>query len=114
MMGCFLGHFFCQQKGPKTTKSCQKPRPIPSIGFMVSGQIIATSHDLTPKGSVLEGKWDPLFQGNRSVGELLFHLARWFPPPASLGTSFLAEKQPRREEAENQLGGGAVLSDELS
>ena len=29
------------------------------------GQIIATSHDrVPPKGSVLEGKWDPLFQGN--------------------------------------------------
>ena len=30
---------------------------------MTAGQIIATSHDLTPKGSVWEGKWDPLFQG---------------------------------------------------
>ena len=31
-------------------------------------------NDLTrpgpPKGSVLEGKWDPLFQGNRVVGEM--------------------------------------------
>ncbi len=33
----------------------------PSI---TSGQIIATSAEVTPKGSVLEGKWDPLFQGN--------------------------------------------------
>ena len=31
--------------------------------FIDSGQIIATSHgSLTPKGSFLEGKWDPLFQ----------------------------------------------------
>ena len=30
----------------------------------VKGQIIATSHDrFPPKGSVWEGKWDPLFQG---------------------------------------------------
>ena len=45
-----------------------------------SGQIVATSHDrFPPKGSKSEGKWDPLFQGNRSVGEILFHLARYIP-----------------------------------
>ena len=35
------------------------------VSSTLNGQIIATSHgSLTPKGSVLEGKWDPLFQGN--------------------------------------------------
>ena len=34
-----------------------------------AGQIIATSHDLTPKGSVLEGK-SPYFR-EMEVGELL-------------------------------------------
>ena len=34
------------------------------VSRRVSGQIIATSHDLTSKGSKSEGKWDPLFQGN--------------------------------------------------
>ena len=34
------------------------------VYIYISGQIIATSRDFTPKGSVLEGKWDPLFQGN--------------------------------------------------
>ena len=41
---------------------------------MPSGQNIATSHDLTPKGSVLEGK-SPYFRIIQ-VGEILFHLAR--------------------------------------
>ena len=39
-----------------------------------SGQIITTSHDLTPKGSLVEGK-SPYFRFFQ-VGELLFHLPR--------------------------------------
>ena len=36
---------------------------------ILSGQIIATSHDLTPKGSVLEGK-SPYFR-KVQVGDIL-------------------------------------------
>ena len=38
------------------------------------------------KGSCLAGTWDPrLFQGNRRVGERLFHLdlVWWFLPPVN-------------------------------
>ena len=39
---------------------------------------IATSHDRwdPPKGSVLEGKWDPGYFRKIHVGEILFHLPR--------------------------------------
>ena len=30
----------------------------------ISGQIMATSHDLGPQKVAKEGKWDPLFQEN--------------------------------------------------
>ena len=43
------------------------------------GQLIATSHDrFPPKCTVLEGKWDPLFQ-EFQVGEILsYDLARLY------------------------------------
>ena len=48
-----------------------------------SGQIIATSHDrFPPNGGDCKGNlW--LFQGNRSVGEILFHLAGILGHPLS-------------------------------
>ena len=39
-----------------------------------SGQIVATSHNLTPNGGLVSEIL--LFQGNHPVGEIVFHLAR--------------------------------------
>ena len=44
-----------------------------------SRQSIATSAEVTPKCSFLEGKWDPLFQGNLGWWNIIqFHLARCY------------------------------------
>ncbi len=50
----------------KTNLRLSRQGPQFTVGWsnIESGQIVATSHDLTIKGSVLEGKWDPLFQEN--------------------------------------------------
>ena len=42
---------------------------------LYSGEIIATSHDLTPNGGGLVREI-PLFQGNLGEGEILFYFAR--------------------------------------
>ena len=57
-------------------KSCRNGLNIwiQDMYLQLSGQIIATSHDLTPNGGLV--REIPLFQGNRVVGEILFHLAR--------------------------------------
>ena len=54
----------------KTTKGTKKT----TNSLDKSGQIIATSHDLTLKGSFLERN-SPYFR-EMQVGEILFHLAR--------------------------------------
>ena len=59
-------------------------------GWIGPGQIIATSHDLTLNGGLV--REIPLFQGNRVVGEILFHLATmdgWIGCMAGLVVCFL-------------------------
>ena len=59
-------------------------------GFHSSGQIIATSHDLTPNGGLV--REIPGYFREIQVGEILFHLARFihFPAiPADLEPTFV-------------------------
>ena len=49
--------------------------------FIWSNYSGSLTRPISPKGSFLEGKWDPLFQGNLGEGEILFHLVRFILPP---------------------------------
>ena len=51
---------FSETSPPKT--SCKMSRSLHLNTWDFSGQIIATSHDLTPNGGLVRGI--PLFQGN--------------------------------------------------
>ena len=70
---------------PSSSSSlCQEPGVESS--YLIYWQLGATSHDLTPKCSVLEGN-SPYFR-EIQVGEILFHLARIETEIRILGYSF--------------------------
>ena len=55
--------------------------PTDQGGTYILVKFIATSHDrFPPKGSVLEGKWDPLFQGNLGWWNIIIWPEYWGLP----------------------------------
>ena len=72
-------HFFLKRASRKRLK---KILDASSVSFTfgswhISGQIIATSHDLGPQEVAFWKENPRLFQGNLGEGDILFHLARY-------------------------------------